>query len=84
MGCFSHDGACFGSRWFGVCGVVGPLLNPPRRGRRRRRALRAQRHWKMTGILPILACHSLGPVWCTDVPAESTATVTGMSSTVNS
>lgn len=37
-----------------------------------------------TGILPIRACHSFGPVWCTEVPCESTATVTGMSCTVNS
>ena len=37
-----------------------------------------------TGILPIRACHSRGPVWCTDSPVESTATVTGMSCTVNS
>ena len=37
-----------------------------------------------TGILPMRACHSLGPVSCTDVPCESTATVTGMSCTVNS
>ena len=37
-----------------------------------------------TGILPIFACHSLGPVSCTLVPFESTATVTGMSFTSNS
>ncbi len=37
-----------------------------------------------TGIFPIFACHSFGPVWCTDVPCESTATVTGMSTTSNS
>ncbi len=37
-----------------------------------------------TGIFPIRACHSFGPVWCTDSPAESTATVTGMSCTSNS
>ena len=37
-----------------------------------------------TGILPIRACHSRGPVWCTEVPSESTATVTGMSLTSNS
>ena len=37
-----------------------------------------------TGILPIRACHSRGPVLCTDSPVESTATVTGMSCTVNS
>lgn len=37
-----------------------------------------------TGILPIFACHSFGPVSCTLVPLESTATVTGMSFTSNS
>ena len=37
-----------------------------------------------TGIFPIRVCHSFGPVWCTEVPCESTATVTGMSCTVNS
>ncbi len=37
-----------------------------------------------TGIPAILACHSLGPVWWTDVPSLSTATVTGMSFTSNS
>ena len=37
-----------------------------------------------TGIFPIFACHSAGPVWCTEVPFESTATVTGMSCTSNS
>jgi hypothetical protein len=37
-----------------------------------------------TGILPIFACHSFGPVWCTEVPFESTATVTGISATSNS
>jgi len=37
-----------------------------------------------TGIFPIFACHSFGPVSCTLVPLESTATVTGMSSTSNS
>ncbi len=35
-------------------------------------------------ICTIFACHSAGPVWCTLVPLESTATVTGISSTVNS
>lgn len=56
------------------------------------RCLRACRHGGMasadhaaaTGILPILACHSAGPVLCTEVPALSTATVTGMSFTSNS
>ena len=38
----------------------------------------------LTGILPIFACHSLGPVMCTELPCESTATVTGMSLTSNS
>jgi len=37
-----------------------------------------------TGILPMRACHSRGPVWCTLVPWASTATVTGMSVTLNS
>ena len=37
-----------------------------------------------TGILPIFACHSFGPVWCTLLPRLSTATVTGMSCTSNS
>ena len=37
-----------------------------------------------TGILPILACHSFGPVVWTEVPWASTATVTGMSFTSNS
>ena len=37
-----------------------------------------------TGILPMRACHSFGPVVCTEVPSESTATVTGMSSISNS
>ncbi len=37
-----------------------------------------------TGILPIFACHSFGPVLCTEVPPASTATVTGMSTTSNS
>ncbi len=45
---------------------------------------RAQRQATTTGIFPIRVCHSFGPVWCTDVPCESTATVTGMSCTVNS
>ena len=37
-----------------------------------------------TGILPMRICHSFGPVVCTEVPSESTATVTGMSSISNS
>ena len=37
-----------------------------------------------TGIFPIFACHSFGPVWCTLLPRLSTATVTGMSCTSNS
>src|SRR5690606_4173668 len=41
-------------------------------------------HATTTGILPMRACHSRGPVWCTEVPCESTATVTGMSLTSNS
>lgn len=36
------------------------------------------------GIPAILACHSLGPVWWTEVPWLSTATVTGISFTSNS
>ena len=36
------------------------------------------------GIFPILACHIFGAVLCTDSPYESTATVTGISSTTNS
>src|SRR6185436_14614894 len=34
-----------------------------------------------TGILPIFARHSAGPLLCTELPPESTATVTGMSFT---
>ena len=46
-------------------------------------------HASTTGIWPgvvfaIRACHARGPVWCTDSPVASTATVTGMSCTVNS
>jgi len=37
-----------------------------------------------TGIFPIRARHSRGPVSCTEVPFASTATVTGMSRTSNS
>ena len=37
-----------------------------------------------TGIFPIRARHSRGPVSCTDAPLASTATVTGMSRTSNS
>ena len=37
-----------------------------------------------TGILPMRDCHSRGPVRWTDSPWASTATVTGMSWTVNS
>jgi len=37
-----------------------------------------------TGILPIRACHSFGPVSCTETPSASTATVTGMSAISNS
>ncbi len=41
-------------------------------------------HTTITGIFPIIpleirACHSFGPVSWTEVPCESTATVTGMS-----
>jgi len=51
---------------------------------RRDRVRQRRRQATLTGILPMRACHSLGPVWCTDVPLESTATVTGMSLTSNS
>lgn len=37
-----------------------------------------------TGILPIRARHSAGPVWWTEPPRLSTATVTGISTTSNS
>ena len=47
-------------------------------------AARRGAHAATTGILPIRACHSRGPVWCTLVPLASTATVTGMSLTSNS
>lgn|GEM_PF-3949152 len=56
----------------------GAVLQSDGRGRRR------ADHSTTTGILPMRACHSRGPVLCTDSPVESTATVTGMSSTVNS
>lgn len=56
----------------------GAVLQSDRRGCRR------ADHSTTTGILPMRACHSRGPVLCTDSPVESTATVTGMSSTVNS
>lgn len=56
----------------------GAVLQSDRHGRRR------ADHSTTTGILPMRACHSRGPVLCTDSPVESTATVTGMSSTVNS
>src|SRR5690606_32738 len=41
-------------------------------------------HAVVTGILPMRACHSRGPVSWTDSPLASTATVTGMSRTSNS
>jgi hypothetical protein len=41
-------------------------------------------HTTVTGIFPIFACHSRGPVLCTLVPSALTATVTGMSLTSNS
>ena len=37
-----------------------------------------------TAIFAIRAFHSAGPVSCTDVPSESTATVTGMPFSLNS
>jgi hypothetical protein len=43
-----------------------------------------QRQATATGIFPIRACHSFGPVMCAEVPPASTATVTGMSTTSNS
>lgn len=49
-----------------------------------RSAMQAEAYSTTTGIFPMRACHSLGPVLCTDSPALSTATVTGMSCTVNS
>ena len=57
------------------------------RGGARRRAAGAQA--VVTGMRPteldaMRCCHSAGPVWCTLVPFESTATVTGMSLTSNS
>ena len=45
---------------------------------------RADRYSVTTDMPRILACHSRGPVSCTDVPFASTATVTGMSLTSNS
>ncbi len=43
-------------------------------------------HATATGILNSLIrfSHSAGPVWCTEAPLASTATVTGMSFTSNS
>ncbi len=39
----------------------------------------------LTGLASaIFACHSAGPVRCTELPLTSTATVTGISSTTNS
>ena len=40
----------------------------------------------LTGIFSstIFFCQSAGPLWCTEVPFASTATVTGMSFTSNS
>ena len=45
-----------------------------------------RRYATLTGIFSALIFwpHSLGPASCTDSPRESTATVTGMSSTSNS
>ena len=60
-----------------------------RRCGKRRRDRQDQRRGALpqasvTGILPMRCRHSRGPVWCTDVPVASTATVTGMSATSNS
>jgi len=44
----------------GKVGLPSPIL--PRRGRRRWCALRARFYFMTTGILPIFACHSFGPV----------------------
>ncbi len=41
-------------------------------------------YFTTTGIPAIRADHSFGPVVCTEVPFESTATVTGISTTSNS
>ena len=56
----------------------------PAAQRARRCRERLLRHAVVTVTLPILACHSFGPVSWTLVPVESTATVTGMSFTSNS
>src|SRR5581483_1731502 len=53
------------------------MFSPEGRGGERMRFTHGF-HSIRTGILPIFACHSRGPVLCTEVPAESTATVTGM------
>jgi S-adenosylmethionine:tRNA ribosyltransferase-isomerase len=45
---------------------------------------RAAHQAAATAILPMRARHSRGPVSCTEVPLQSTATVTGMSLTSNS
>jgi len=37
-----------------------------------------------TACAAMRSFHSAGPVWCTEVPSASTATVTGMSRTSNS
>ena len=61
-----------------------------RAARRRGDALKAardpNRSTAVIGIRPpaIRCCHSRGPVSCTELPFESTATVTGMSCTSNS
>jgi carbamoyl-phosphate synthase large subunit len=47
-------------------------------------ALRAAGYETVTGIPAMRAFQSSGPLWCTDVPSASTATVTGMSTTSNS
>ena len=61
--------------------TFGALDGPPESGGR---PAELRPYSTATGILPIRACQSRGPVWCTDSPEASTATVTGMSWTWNS
>ena len=51
---------------------------------RRRKAGGVYRYSTATEILLMRVCHSFGPVSCTELPSESTATVTGISFTSNS
>jgi len=73
--CFSRRGCGFWGWTSKICDTSA--LSVLRAGRRLAQAT-------ATGILPIFACHSFGPVLCTLVPSLSTATVTGMSLTSNS